>query len=218
MVDYDLILGMDWLKNHKAMIDCEKRKVSITIREEEKVDLSLDERIVQPSLLMRTCYTGKRVLSCYSMIASAKLKKGEKLATPVVDDYPDVFPDELPGLPPTREVEFRIDLVPGTQEISIRPYRMAPAKLAELNVQLEDLWAKGFIRESTSPWEASVLFAKKHDGSLRLCLDYWKLNQANIKNKYPFPRTDELFEQLLGARYFSKIDLRSGYEKRTYQR
>ncbi|CAL9029351.1 unnamed protein product [Prunus brigantina] len=93
----------------------------------------------QPSLPMRTCYTGKRVLSCYSMIASAKLQKGEKLATPVVDDYPDVFPDELPGLPPTREVEFRIDLVPGTQEISIRPYRMAPAKLAELNVQLEDL-------------------------------------------------------------------------------
>ncbi|CAL2259271.1 unnamed protein product [Prunus armeniaca] len=118
------------------------------------------------TLLIRTSYTGKRVLSCYFMIASAKLKRGEKLAKLVVDDYPNVFPDELPGLLPIREIELRINFVLGTQQISIRPYRMAPAKLTELNVQLKDLFAKGFIQESTSPWEASILFAKKHDGSL----------------------------------------------------
>ena len=123
------------------------------------------------------------------------------------------FPEDLPGLPIDREIEFCIDLVPGTQPISIPPYRMAPAELRELKVQLQDLLDKGFVRPSASPWGAPVLFVKKKDGALRLCIDYRQLNKATIKNKYPLPRIDDLFDQLQGARFFSKIDLRSGYHQ-----
>ena len=126
---------------------------------------------------------------------------------PVVREFPDVFPKELPGLPPDREVEFSIELVPGTNPVSIAPYRMAPLELRELKVQLQDLLDKGFIRPSTSPWGAPVLFVKKKDGSLRMCVDYRQLNKVTIKNKYPLPRIDDLFDQLQGAEYFSKIDL-----------
>ncbi|KAK5832835.1 hypothetical protein PVK06_016638 [Gossypium arboreum] len=129
----------------------------------------------------------------------------------VVNEFTDVFPEELPGLPPDREVEFIIDVIPGTAPISITPYRMAPAELKELKTQLQELLDKGFIRPSTSPWGAPVLFVKKKDGSLRLCIDYRQLNKVTIKNKYPLPRIDDLFDQLKGAAVFSKIDLRSGY-------
>ena len=130
---------------------------------------------------------------------------------PVVNEYPDVFPEELPGMPPDRDIEFVIDLVPGTAPIAKRPYRMAASELAELKKQLEELQRIGFIRPSSSPWGAPVLFVKKKDGSMRLCVDYRALNEVTIKNKYPLPRIDDLFDQLKGARYFSKIDLRSGY-------
>ncbi|KAA0057672.1 pol protein [Cucumis melo var. makuwa] len=129
---------------------------------------------------------------------------------PVVRDYPDVFPEELPGLPPHREVEFAIELEPGTVPISRAPYRMAPAELKELKVQLQELLDKGFIRPSVSPWGAPVLFVKKKDGSMRLCIDYRELNKVTVKNRYPLPRIDDLFDQLQGATVFSKIDLRSG--------
>uniref|UniRef100_A0A2N9I7U4 RNA-directed DNA polymerase n=1 Tax=Fagus sylvatica TaxID=28930 RepID=A0A2N9I7U4_FAGSY len=132
---------------------------------------------------------------------------------PVVREFPDVFPEDLPGLPPDREVEFSIDLVPGTAPISKAPYRMAPAELKELKGQLEELLDKGFIRPSASPWGAPVLFVKKKDGSMRLCIDYRELNRVTIKNKYPLPRIDDLFDQLQGAQVFSKIDLRSGYHQ-----
>ncbi|KAA0040689.1 pol protein [Cucumis melo var. makuwa] len=132
---------------------------------------------------------------------------------PVVRDYPDVFPEELPGLPPHREVEFAIELEPGTVPISRAPYRMAPAELKELKVQLQELLDKGFIRPSMSPWGAPVLFVKKKDGSMRLCIDYRELNKVTVKNRYPLPRIDDLFDQLQGATVFSKIDLRSGYHQ-----
>ena len=118
----------------------------------------------------------------------------------------------MPGLPPDGEIEFYIDVVPGTDPISMPPYRMAPAELKELNEQLKELLDKGFIRPSSSPWGAPVLFMKK-DGSLRLCIDYRQLNKVTIKNKYPLPRIDNLFDQLQGARCFFKIDLRSGYHQ-----
>ncbi|EOY26510.1 DNA/RNA polymerases superfamily protein [Theobroma cacao] len=130
---------------------------------------------------------------------------------PIVSEFPDVFPDDLPRLPPDRELEFPIDLLSGTAPISIPPYRMAPAELKELKVQLQDLVDKGFIRPSISPWGAPVLFVKKKDGTLRLCIDYRQLNRVTIKNKYPLPWIDDLFDQLRGAMVFSKIDLRSGY-------
>ncbi|KAL0549903.1 hypothetical protein IC582_014398 [Cucumis melo] len=132
---------------------------------------------------------------------------------PVVRDYPDVFPEELPGLPPHREVEFAIELEPGTVPISRAPYRMAPAELKELKVQLQELLDKGFIRPSVSPWGAPVLFVKKKDESMRLCIDYRELNKVTVKNRYPLPRIDDLFDQLQGATVFSKIDLRSGYHQ-----
>jgi hypothetical protein len=130
-----------------------------------------------------------------------------------VCEYPDVFPDELPGMPPDRDIEFAIELQPGTAPISKRPYRMPPAKLAELKKQLQELLDKGFIRPSTSPWGCPALFVKKKDESLRLCVDYRPLNAVTIKNKYPLPRIDVLFDQLVGAKVFSKIDLRSSYHQ-----
>jgi hypothetical protein len=132
---------------------------------------------------------------------------------PVVCEYPDVFPDELPGMPPDRDVEFVIELQQGTATISKRPYRMPPKELAELKNQLQELLDKGYIHPSSSPWGCPALLVKKKDGSLRLCVDYRPLNAVTIKNKYPLPRIDVLFDQLAGARVFSKIDLRSGYHQ-----
>ena len=123
------------------------------------------------------------------------------------------FPDELPGLPPRRVVDFSIELHPGTSPISMTSHRMAPVKLQELKVQLQELLYKGFIRPSTSPWGAPVLFAKKKDKILRLCIDYRQLNRVTIKNRYPLPRTGDLFDQLRGERVYPKIDLRTGYHQ-----
>jgi hypothetical protein len=117
------------------------------------------------------------------------------------------------GLPPDREVEFSIDLVPGTQSIHKAPYRMAPTELRGLKEQLQELLVRGFICPSVSPWGGPVLFVKKKDGSLRMCIDYWELNRVTMKNKYPLPRIDDLFDQLKGASKFSKIDLLSGYHQ-----
>jgi hypothetical protein len=131
----------------------------------------------------------------------------------VVEEFMDVFLEELPGMPPEREVEFYIDLIPGTAPIAKRPYHMAPTELAELKLQITDLQQKGYIRPNSSPWGAPVLFVSKKDGSMRMCIDYRSLNEVTIKNKYPLPRIDDLFDQLQGAKYFSKIDLRSGYHQ-----
>ena len=132
---------------------------------------------------------------------------------PIVREYADVFPDDLPGMPPDRDIEFVIELQPGTTPISKRPYRMPPKELSELKIQLQELLDKSFIRTSASPWGCPALFVKKKDDSLRLCVDYWPLNAVTIKNKYPLPRIDVLFDQLAGAKIFSKIDLRSGYHQ-----
>ena len=127
---------------------------------------------------------------------------------PTVSDFPNVFPKELPGLPPHKEIEFAIDVVPGATPASITPYRMAPLELKELKLQLQELLEKKrFIRPSVSPWGALVLFVKKKDGTLRLCIDYRQLNKLTIKNKYLLPRIYDLFDQLKGAIIFSKIDL-----------
>ncbi|KAL4379294.1 hypothetical protein GQ457_02G032210 [Hibiscus cannabinus] len=128
-----------------------------------------------------------------------------------VCDFPGVFPEELPGLPPDREVEFVIETHADSAPVSISPYRMAPKELKELKTQLQELLDRGFIRPSTSPWGAPVLFVKKKDESLRMCIDYRQLNKMTVKNKYPLPHIDDLFDQLEGATVFSKIDLRSGY-------
>jgi len=116
-------------------------------------------------------------------------------------------------MPPDRDVEVIIDLLPGTTPNTKRPYRMPADELAELKQQLRELQQKGYIRPSSSPWGALILFVKKKDGSLRMCIDYRSLNEVTVKNKYPLPRIDDLFDQLKGAKFFSKIDLRSGYNQ-----
>ncbi|KAH0746273.1 hypothetical protein KY285_007930 [Solanum tuberosum] len=131
----------------------------------------------------------------------------------VVNGFPEVFPEDLPRVPPKREIDFGIDLLPDTQPISIPPYRMAPAELKKLKEQLKDLLDKGFIRLGILPWAAPVLFLKKKDGSLRMCIDYRQLKKDTIRNKYHIARIDDLFDQLQGASHFSKIDLRSGYHQ-----
>ena len=125
----------------------------------------------------------------------------------------DVFPEELPGLPPHRDIDFGIELHPGISPISMTPHRMAPVELQELRVQIQELLDKGFIRPSTSPWGASVLVAKKKGKTLRLCIDYRQLNRVTIQNQYLLPRTDDLFDQLRGVRVYSKIDLRTDYHQ-----
>jgi hypothetical protein len=146
--------------------------------------------------------------SCAFSMIELPLKK-----IPVVCEYADAFPDELPGMPPDRNIEFAIELQLGTSPISKRPYRKPPTELAELKKQLQELMDKGFIRPSTSPWGCPALFVKKKDESLRLCIDYRPLNAVTIKNKYPLPHIDVLFDQLVRAKVFSKIDLRSGYHQ-----
>jgi hypothetical protein len=129
----------------------------------------------------------------------------------VVSEFPDVFPEELPGMPPERKVKFDIELEPGTAPISKRAYLVFGPELVELKKQIDELLEKGYIRPSTSPWAAPVLFMEKEDGTKRMCIDYRALNEVTIKNKYPLPRIEYMFDQLRGAEVFSKINLRSSY-------
>ncbi|KAL0549242.1 hypothetical protein IC582_013723 [Cucumis melo] len=198
MLDFDVILGMDWLAANHASIDCSRKEVAFN-----------------PPSMASFKFKGEGSRSLPQGILASVVDTREVdvslSSESVVRDYPDVFPEELPGLPPHREVEFAIELEPGTVPISRAPYRMAPAELKELKVQLQELLDKGFIRPSVSPWGAPVLFVKKKDGSMRLCIDYRELNKVTVKNRYPLPRIDDLFDQLQGATVFSKIDLQSGY-------
>ncbi|KAH0765510.1 hypothetical protein KY285_001381 [Solanum tuberosum] len=161
---------------------------------------------------------GETWLSPYYVVLNCNTKD-VKIEAPsiesihVVSEFSEVFPNDLPGIPPDRNIDFCIDLEPGTRPISIPPYRMAPAELRELKAQIQELLDKGFIRPSASPWGAPVLFVKKKNGSMRMCIDYRQLNRVTIRNKYPLPRIDDLFNQLQGASVFSKIDLRSGYHQ-----
>ena len=171
---------------------------------------------IAPNLI--NAMTASKMLrkSCQGYLAFVvdRRQEGTRLEDiPIVKEFVNVFPDDISCLPPDSEVEFTIDLIPGTEPISIPPYRMSPAELRELKAQLDELLSKGFIRPSISPWGAPVLFVKKKDGSLRLCIDYMQLNRVTIRNQYPLPRIDELFDQLQGSRVYSKIDLRSGYHQ-----
>jgi hypothetical protein len=131
----------------------------------------------------------------------------------VVYEFPDVFPDDLPGMPPDRDIEFSIDLLPGTAPIAKRPYRMVPVEHEEVKKTVDELLAKGYILRSFSPWTFPVLLVEKKDGAKRMCVDYWDLNAVTIKNKHPLPHIEDLFDQLQGACVFSKIDLCSGYHQ-----
>ncbi|GJZ79643.1 putative reverse transcriptase domain-containing protein, partial [Tanacetum coccineum] len=169
---FDVIIGMDWLSNYKAEIICHEKVVRIPLPD-GKVLRVLGERPDEKARFLMG------------------IKKQEEIV--VVREFPEVFPDDLPGLPPIREIEFRIELIPGATPVAKSPYRLAPSELEELSGQLKELQDKGFIRPSSSPWGAPVLFVKKKDGSFRII--------------------DDLFDQLQGSQFFSKIDLRSGYHQ-----
>jgi hypothetical protein len=189
----DVILGMDWLSLHDCHIGCADKVVHLT----------------NPDGVQVTCHT--KGSGPDPMVFSMESRTIEEV--PVACEYPDVFLEELPGMPPDRDIDFAIDLIPETAPIAKRPYRMAASELAELKKQLEEMQHIKFIKPSSSPWGALVLFVKKKDGSMRMCVDYRALNEVTIKNKYPLPRIDDHFYQLKGAKYFSKIDLRSGYHQ-----
>jgi hypothetical protein len=190
----DVILGTNWMTEHRVLLDISSRVIEINSLYQGATTLYLSRQ--------------EYLHSCTYAITDIKVKD-----IPVVCKYPDVFLDDLPGMPPDRDIEFIIELQPGTTPISKWPYRMPPNELAELKIQLQDLLDKGFIRPSASPWGCPALFVKKKDNSLRLCVDYRPLNAVVIKNKYLLPRIDILFDQLAGAKVFSKIDLRSGYHQ-----
>ncbi|GJR90573.1 putative reverse transcriptase domain-containing protein [Tanacetum coccineum] len=154
-----------------------------------------------------------RVRRWLSKAIEQELKEKRLEDVPVIQDFPEVFPKELPGLPPPRQVEFRIDLIPGAAPVARAPYRLAPSEMKELSKQLQELSEKGFIRPSSSPWGAPVLFVKKKDGSFRISIDYRELNKLTIKNRYPLSRIDDLFDQMQGSSVYSKIDLRFGYHQ-----
>ncbi|KAL0561633.1 hypothetical protein IC582_002073 [Cucumis melo] len=216
MLDFDVFLGMDWLAANHASIDCSGKEVASNPPSMASFKFKGEGSRSLPQVI--SAIRASKLLSqgTWGILASVVDTREVDVSLssePVVRDYPNVFPEELPGLPPHREVEFAIELEPGTVPISRAPYRMALAELKELKVQLQELLDKGFIRPSVSPWSALVLFVKKKDGSMRLCIDYRELNKVTVKNRYPLPRIDDLFDQLQGATVFSNIDLRSGYHQ-----
>jgi hypothetical protein len=193
--DIDVILGMNWLAQHKAILNTNLRTVKLSYGQEEVL------------LTIPVAIPAKPMGRVYEAIIP------EIQDIPVVCEFPDVFLEDLPGLPPERDVEFVIELKPGSTPISRRSCRMPPNELAELKTQLQDLLEKGLIQPSSSPWGCPAIFVKKKDQMLQMCVDYRPLNEVTIKNKYPLPRIDILFDQLTGARVFSKIDLRSDYHQ-----
>jgi hypothetical protein len=190
----DIILGTDWMTEHKVLLDISSRVIEIDSPYNGATTLYLPQQ--------------EYFYSCVYATTNIKLEN-----ISIVCEYPDVFLDDLPRMPPDWDIEFIIELQPCTAPISKRPYRMPPNELAELKIQLQNLLDKGFIRPSVSPWECPALFVKKKDNSLRLCVNYRPLKAVTIKNKYLLPRIDILFDQLAGAKVFSKIDLRSGYHQ-----
>ncbi|GJS28338.1 putative reverse transcriptase domain-containing protein [Tanacetum coccineum] len=187
---FDVIVRMDWMAEHRAEVVCYEKYI--------RVPYGKDMLIIQVQMMKKE-------------ETEASKKQIEDVL--VVRDFPEVFPKDLPGLPLTRQVEFHIELIPGAAPVARAPYLLAPAKMKELAEQLKELSDKGFIRPSSSLWGAPILFVKKKDGSFRMCIDYRELNKLTVKNRYPLPRIDDLFDQLQGSSIYSKINLRSGYHQ-----
>src|SRR4051812_8960556 len=198
MTGFDVIIGMNWLAKFKAKVDCHRKKVKFRIPGGETLKFEGERGIP------------KQTNPMIANIWEGEADRGEVKYPPVVVDFQDVFPEKLPGLPLVRDTEFTIDLIPGATPIAMPSYRMSPAELVELKVQLDELIELKFIEKSESLWGAPILFAKKKDGTMRLCIDYRKLNAVTVKNKYPMPRIDALFDQLGGAKYFQRLTLEQG--------
>ena len=193
MSEFDVILGMDWLTAYKVVIDCERRRVTAYTQDGTRVVFLGDKHDILPQTVYESKCQGQLTGWLASLTLEDKVRPDLDLPR-VVCEYEDVFSDELLGLPPQRVVDFGIELHLGTSPISMTPHRMAPVELQELRVQLQELLDKGFIRQSTSPWGAPVLFAKKKDKTLRLCIDYRQLKRVTVKNRYPLSRIKDLFD------------------------
>ncbi|GJZ29040.1 putative reverse transcriptase domain-containing protein [Tanacetum coccineum] len=223
MGSFDIIIGMDWLSKYHAVIVCDEKIVRIPFGNEILIvrgDGSNNEHVSRLNIISCTKTQKYLLKGCHVFLAHVTARMAEDKSkekrledVQIVRDFPEVFPEDLPGIPPTRQVEFQIDLVPGAAPVARAPYRLAPSEMKELSDQLQELSDKGFIRPSSSPWGALVLFVKKKDGSFRMCIDYRELNTLTVKNPYPLPRIDDLFDQLQGSSVYSKIDLRSGYHQ-----
>jgi hypothetical protein len=194
-----VILGLDWLSNHKGTINCAKKAISLTDGSGKELEYITENLITDKA-------TSNQIVLNHLYAAST-------LDIRIVSEFMDVFSEELPGMPPDHEIEFVIKLVLGTTPIFKRPYRMVANQLVELKEQLQELLDKGYIHPSASPWGAPIIFVPKKDGTQGMCVDCCSLNKFTIKNKYPLSRIDDLFDQLKGACILSKIDLRSGYHQ-----
>jgi hypothetical protein len=182
-----------------VLIDCAKKSVKLTTPDRKELEF-----IAEPIV------TAKGVAN---RVKVNQLDASQGSEVPVVNEFLDVFPKELPGMPPDRDIEFVIELKPGTALIYKTPFRMTTPELVELKEHIKELLEKGFIHPSSSPWGAPMIFVPKKDATQRLCMDYRALNEVIIKNKYPLPRINDLFNQLCGACVFSKIDIRSRYHQ-----
>jgi hypothetical protein len=189
----DVILGMDWLSKHKVLVNCAKKSLKLTTPKGKGMEFIAESMVTAKGVANRV------------KVNQLDASQGSKV--PVVNEFPNVFPKELPGMPPDQDIELVIKLKPGTTPIYKTPYRMATPELAELKEHIKELLEKGFIRPSSSLWRALMIFVLKKDGTQRLCVDYHALNEVTIKNKYPLPRIDDMFDQLRGACEFSKINL-----------
>ncbi|XP_021717058.1 uncharacterized protein LOC110684926 [Chenopodium quinoa] len=196
--ELDVILGIDWLPIYKAKIDCDIQKVHLKsplgrIVSYRGFGKPKGIGIISVMKLSKLVSKGYPLFFCFVQ----DLEKSNKVNVedlPIVNEFLDVFPEEISRILPERELEFTIDFVPKTAPNSKAPYKMAPVEMGELKVQLQELLDKEYIRPSASPWGAPILFVKKKDGSMRLCIDYRELNNVTIKNKYPLPRIDDLFD------------------------
>nr|GEX56199.1 putative reverse transcriptase domain-containing protein [Tanacetum cinerariifolium] len=201
---FDVIIGMDWLKTYHAVIVCDEKIVRVPFGNEtliircNKSNNGTQLNIISCTKTQKYLLKGYPVFLANITPKTIKDKSEEKRLenVPIVRDFSEVFPENLPGLPPTRQVEFQMDLIPGAAPVARAPYRLAPSKMKELSDQLQELSDKGFIRPSSSPWGAHVLFVKKKDGSFRMCIDYRELNKLTVKNRYPLSRIEDLFDQL----------------------
>ncbi|GKD64473.1 putative reverse transcriptase domain-containing protein, partial [Tanacetum coccineum] len=204
---FDVFIGIDWLANHHAVIVCDEKIVWIPFGDDVLiVQGDRSDKGKKSKLSIISCTKTQKYIKkgCPIFLAQVMKKETEDELeekrledVPIVLEFPKIFPEDLPGLPPMRQFEFQIDLVPGAAPVARTPYRLAPTKLQELSTQLQELSNKGFIRPSSSPWGAPVLFVKKKDGSFRMCSDYRELNKMTVKNRYPLPRIDDLFDQLV---------------------
>ncbi|GJY16523.1 putative reverse transcriptase domain-containing protein [Tanacetum coccineum] len=220
---FDVIIGMDWLAKYHAVIVCDEKVVRIPYGDEVLIIRGDDyENGSKSKLNIISCTKTQKYMQkgCQVYLAQVTSKKTDDKSeekrledVPIVREFLEVFPEYLPGLPLARQVEFQINLVPGAAPVARASYRLALAEMQELSTQLQELFDRGFIRASSSPLGAPVLFVKKKDGSFWMCIDYSKLNKLTVKNQYPLLRINDLFDQLLGSRVYSKIDLKSSYHQ-----